>query len=399
MTRAPIMLELFSGSKAMSDTAQSLGFRTVTLDNDERNTPDIHANILDWNYHDRTWGTFDVLHASIPCEQFSQCNTSGRPHIEAARAVARRTREIIDYFRRHNPKMIVVIENPKTSLLNNEKEVIKGFHITDASYCCYGYPYRKDTRFFHNIPGLALSECANDGKCFWAREHPMNVQSCPDAMRAVIPKCLCFSIIAAACRALGGYTVARLPLRATFRLPRSIEKCTRRKDCGIEEEIHSEIDSSRGEAAPSAPPRIAERKSGRPPLDRTGLECASCKTQTPGSRWYGLSRPPLLCSRCYRKGKGKMFETGNGAAEEEEEDASDNGTSEGHRGTADKIPLSSSRRHDGDAGQGVCSSIAAVRGLNLIDSQNSCKVLSVPNPYPSSRDCLASSLSSPDQSA
>jgi hypothetical protein len=312
MTRAPRLLELFSGSKAMSQTAQSLGFLTLTLDNDESRKPDIAADIMEWNYQDKFWGTFDMIHASIPCEQFSRCNTSGRPRLQAARAVAARTREILDHHRKLNPRLVIVIENPKTSLLSAEAAV-RGLRTTDASYCCYGFPYRKDTRFFHNLKHLSLAECCRES-CFWKDGgHPSNVQHAPGAMRSAIPRCLCLSILFSACQALGAPCAARVALRPlrsadidSAEAPAAAPSSSSSFDRGSPNaQVSGAGRGTRGsnENEKSGALAKASGAKGRPRHPRAGLLCSFCMSDDPRPRWYHLTKPPILCSRCYRRQK------------------------------------------------------------------------------------------------
>ena len=116
MSRAPRVLELFSGSGTFSKVARDLGMKTLTLDIDEAAEPDVLIDILDWNFKDKAWGTFDIIHSSVPCEELSICHTRSPRDIEGARKIANKTREIIDHFRKLNPKTLITIENPAKSL-------------------------------------------------------------------------------------------------------------------------------------------------------------------------------------------------------------------------------------------------------------------------------------------
>jgi hypothetical protein len=68
-----------------------------------------------------------------------------------------KTLEIIQQL---NPKYWL-IENPQTGLLVKQ-DFMKGLPFVDASYCKYGMPYRKQTRFWTNIPNLKLETCNKD---------------------------------------------------------------------------------------------------------------------------------------------------------------------------------------------------------------------------------------------
>ena len=263
------MLEIFCGSKNMTHVAAKLGFETLTLDSDPKVAPDILTDILDWDYKDKRWGTFDYIHCSIPCEEWSRCHTRSERNLPLARQIAERTRAIIEHFRR-NSRCIFTVEQPASSLLCRE-EAVQGWLWTDASYCCYGFPYQKHTRFWHNLPSLSLRKCCPE-HCFWRMKgHPMSVQHAPPEMRAVIPACLCFEILTTVCAAMGASIAARIPLKP-LRAPRP-----------------------RAATQPSQ-----ESKRGRPKRDTQDVSCSVCGNEE-AVQFYNLTRGPTMCSRCYRR--------------------------------------------------------------------------------------------------
>ena len=70
-----------------------------------------------------------------------------------------KTLEIIKYFKKLNPNLLFVIENPKGMMRNDEK--IKKLNLSTTCYCLYGDIKRKLTDFFNNVPGgLGLKEVA-----------------------------------------------------------------------------------------------------------------------------------------------------------------------------------------------------------------------------------------------
>ena len=52
------------------------------------------------------------------------------------------------------------MEEPQTGLLKNQP-FMQGIPYSDASYCKYGYSYRKQTRFWNNA-NLVLETCNKD---------------------------------------------------------------------------------------------------------------------------------------------------------------------------------------------------------------------------------------------
>jgi hypothetical protein len=271
-TATPKMLELFCGSKQMTDVARHIGFQTVTLDNDPKVNPDILGDILTWDYKDKRYGHFDLVHASIPCEEFSVCHTRGERNLVLARQIANRTREIIEHFLHVNPKCLFTIENPSTSLLTKE-EAVKGLTFADASYCSYGYPYRKNTRFWHNFPQLKLKTCSPEN-CFWKiKGHPTSVQDAPVTMRAHIPTCLCFKILMQACEHMGclpRLSIALKPLKDTTVF--------------------------RGDDEVSEMPRIIKTRRS----DMQGACCSVCSTSTANAYRLTTTDTPM-CTSCYKK--------------------------------------------------------------------------------------------------
>ena len=185
-----------------------------------------------------------------------------------------KTREIIDYFREQNRSCLVTIENPATSLLKEETAVVQDLKKAMTSYCAYGFPYRKTTIFWHNYPSLELKTCSAQ-HCFWGKAHPQTVQHAPTAMRHIIPRSLCHEILCSACVALGGICRARIPLRVPGHLKAEIKA-----------EKH-------------------QKKPGRPRVVIPGeMKCHDCQTTTPKyGKFFNLTKPPILCGRCYYKRK------------------------------------------------------------------------------------------------
>ena len=170
------------------------------------------------------------------------------------------------------PLILFSVENPSTSLLCREAAV-QGWMYNDASYCCYGFPYRKHTRIWHNLPSLSLRKCCPE-HCFWRMKgHPMSVQHAPPEMRAVIPACLCFEILTTVCAAMGASISARIPLKP-LRTPRT--------------------------PTSTHPSQTVPSKRGRPKHDTQNLSCSVCGVEE-AAQFYNLTDGPIMCSRCYRR--------------------------------------------------------------------------------------------------
>ncbi len=153
------ILELFSGTKSFSRVAESRGHKVTTIDWDIKSNPDILIDVLDISINDidAFFGEkFDVIWASPPCTEYSRAKSQGLRDIKYANKIVKHTLKIIKKF---NPK-IWIIENPQTGLLKNQ-EFMKDLPFIDASYCKYGLPYKKQTRFWTNLI-IKLETCKKD---------------------------------------------------------------------------------------------------------------------------------------------------------------------------------------------------------------------------------------------
>lgn len=164
------LLELFKGTGSVGKVAKRMGMTVMSVDLLDKYTPDIVADILEWDYkkfHTDTGFIPDLLWASPPCNTFStlayvfkERNTkTAKPKSARARqgtAILYRTLEIILYFQKLNPKMVYVVENPRGMMRLDEK--VKALPYRDTTlYCLYGDIRRKPTDFFNNV-GLELKD-------------------------------------------------------------------------------------------------------------------------------------------------------------------------------------------------------------------------------------------------
>ncbi len=153
------ILELFAGTESLAKVARAKGHEVITLDISAKHNPTICINILEWNYKSFLPTHFDYIHASVPCENYSVCrSTGGKRDLEQADALVKKTIEILSYF-----EALWTIENPASSLLWKRPIAQALEHIAKTSYCRYGYPYRKNTWFANNFKLKLRSQC--DGTC------------------------------------------------------------------------------------------------------------------------------------------------------------------------------------------------------------------------------------------
>jgi len=276
------MLDLFSGTGSVSNVAKFMGFQTLSVDSNMCHSPDVCVDVREWNYTSGHYGTFDWIHMSPPCTEFSRLKTRGTRDLDTANEIAMAARNILEHFKRLNPSMVYTVENPASSLLQHQ-EAVKGLPVHETSYCCYGMPYQKHTKIWSNMR-LSLRKCPND--CFWRREHPLNVQAAPVEMIIKIPACLCFELAAAAASALG-CSRSYIPVRL-----RSTHAKRAAQACSPKPEI------ANGTHPTSKP---AERK------------CTACETTGPtGHPYHNVklsSTDPVLCNKCYLKARRARMKT------------------------------------------------------------------------------------------
>ena len=145
MSRCPRLLELFSGTCSLGKVAKELGWDVVSVD--LIGSPTVCADITKVDLS--LYGTFDYVHASPPCQEYSICKTRAPRDIATANRISLVARQIIDAQLCQNPRLLFTIENPATSLLKDQAAV-RGLSWVDVDYCCYNFPYRKSSRIWSN---------------------------------------------------------------------------------------------------------------------------------------------------------------------------------------------------------------------------------------------------------
>jgi site-specific DNA-cytosine methylase len=158
------VLELFCGTKSFSKIAKARGHEVFTIDILEKFNPDLCIDVLKLKLKDIPFKP-DVIWASPPCTEYSHAKRRGIRDIEGANKIVLKTLKLIKEL---NPK-IWILENPQTGLLKKQ-EFMGGIDFEDCSYCKYGMPYRKQTRFWNNF-NLKLKICNKDCDFMNGKKH------------------------------------------------------------------------------------------------------------------------------------------------------------------------------------------------------------------------------------
>lgn len=143
------LLELFSGTKSVSNAVGDLFDEIVSVDILQRFNPTVCTDILGWDYTVYPPGYFDAVWASPPCTEYSKMKYISKSprNLELADRIVKRTIEIIRYY---NPSKWF-IENPQTGLLKN-RDFMAGIPFVDVDYCMYSdWGYKKSTRVWTNV--------------------------------------------------------------------------------------------------------------------------------------------------------------------------------------------------------------------------------------------------------
>jgi len=162
MSKKYNLLELFKGTGSIGKVAHKI-FNVVSLDNDEEAKPDILTDVLKWDFkkfYNETGFIPDFIWASPPCNTYSPLAyplkerdpKTAEPYSKRAilgTKILHQTIKIINFFRKLNPDLIFVIENPK-GMMRNDK-LVKNLILNTTLYVLYGDKRRKHTDFFSNI--------------------------------------------------------------------------------------------------------------------------------------------------------------------------------------------------------------------------------------------------------
>jgi hypothetical protein len=174
------ILDLYSGSGAWANQWRNSKTYRVNIDSVDIAKTGEHINYLMDVRNFKTDKTYDIVYCSPPCEKFSRLNyrTTGNQLKEATELVK------IAWSFAQQAKICYVIENPYTGTLpelcrTNEyfKDMPKPLKV---DYSEYGYPIRKRTAIWTNIP-LTLKIREDKGY------NNTNIEAIPEKERSEIP--------------------------------------------------------------------------------------------------------------------------------------------------------------------------------------------------------------------
>ena len=183
--KMPRLLELFSGTGSVGKAFAEAGWDVISLDMDPKSNATVTADFMQWDWSEFRPSHFDCIWASPPCTEYSIAKTTGPPRdMEKADKIAQRT---LDCIKDLKPK-VWFFENPQTGYLKGRR-VVEGLRYKDASYCVWGFDYRKHTRIWSNADDWEPRPmCTRANPCELSREtgrHPKSAQRAPSKVGGV----------------------------------------------------------------------------------------------------------------------------------------------------------------------------------------------------------------------
>jgi hypothetical protein len=204
----PKLIELFCGTKSVSNVFKENGWDVFTIDINNKFNPSLCIDMLnfDLSYLPEEWKHPDVIWASPPCTVFSIASLyrywdKGNPKsfkTYIGLALALKTIEII---REIKPKYFF-IENPRAMMRNQwfMRDILR----KTVSYCQYGANVQKPTDIWNNCsswipkkmchPGDSCHESARRGENKGTQKSSRSSED-----RGIIPKALAEEIYLACC--------------------------------------------------------------------------------------------------------------------------------------------------------------------------------------------------------
>lgn len=203
------ILELFCGTKSISNAFKEKGHEIFTVDWEKDFEPSLCADIMTLTVGDILHlcnGKPDVIWASPDCRSYSIAGIGYHrvknketgdvePVSEYAVFCDAVNRHVIELIEAIRPK-VYFIENPMGTF--RKMKFIQGIPRYTVTYCQYGYEHMKPTDIFTNHPNPKFKKpCKNGSPCHLPSPRHSQQFSCRRraAERSVIPKALCEHIV------------------------------------------------------------------------------------------------------------------------------------------------------------------------------------------------------------
>ena len=197
-------LELFAGFGSISKEFAKLGYKTFTIDWDERFDVDLHADISKLTLEDlpEEFRHPDVVFTGTDCTTYSVAAISKHrrknpitgsldPISDKAKFADAMNRHVRELLTDMQPK-VVIWENPVGGL--RKMDFMQDYIRNETTYCKWGFTYRKATDFFSNIDLHLIPPCKNGDSCHEKapRGARTGLQAIKDpALKSMYPPKLC----------------------------------------------------------------------------------------------------------------------------------------------------------------------------------------------------------------
>jgi hypothetical protein len=196
-------LELFAGTHSISRALEEKGWIVDSLDVEPCFNPTFLTKMEDFDFRSIPPGTYQYIHASPPCTEFSRAKTTGPPRdFETADGLVERTLECIT----HLEPIFWTLENPGTGLLKTRAYMADVPVVCSLDYCCYGTMYKKPTMLWGKMPESFKGKqcCPQTCPAMNGRRHMATAQRAefPRHVLYAIPPSLCSEIASCVTEAL-----------------------------------------------------------------------------------------------------------------------------------------------------------------------------------------------------
>jgi hypothetical protein len=186
-------LDLFAGTHSISRALEEKGWEVDSLDVEPSFYPTFLTDFRTWDFESIPPGTYQYIHCSPPCTEFSRAKTTGVRDFETADALVKRTLECI----RHLEPEFWTLENPATGLLRHRDYMRDVPVVCELDYCKYGTPYKKPTLLWGKMPETFVGKrCKYDCGATLGKKHISTAQRAefPRSVLYAIPQSLCREI-------------------------------------------------------------------------------------------------------------------------------------------------------------------------------------------------------------